>query len=539
MAAEGDPDAQQRPAALEARVARCLMPGSVVLVAVGSGLLVSTARGATNPDMFGYLEMAERLAAGDVWGSVNTYWSPLFAWLLTPLLLVGAEPILAFRMLLAAAAAVAAVPLHAVACRILRSTPARAAALASGSVLLVAWSAKEATPDLLLVPIALMYALAVARLADRPTPWTASLVGLLAGLGYLAKSYFLPFALLHMTMVCMVGAWRTQGDARRGWVRAWACACAGLACVALPWIVAISCKAGHPTISTAGPYNIRLVGPESKGHAVYLGFLPPSDDSSVSAWSDPGALVEHMEPWPGWRRTVGHLAFYVVLPNAIGVAKITARACWPVVVALGALLVAFAVRHWRHAVWPLLPWVLSVLLFMAGYLPLLAHERYLWPAVMVAALCAAVPLDWLVAQGVHRGVVLLAAVAFVLVSAARPIRVLVTDVSVAAVRVGGWDVPALPVGARVASCGGDHRPVEQGWWWSLEACYRRGAQYFGEGGGQPDMTFLDRHGVDYLLVWFPEQRVAIPAHFQRVETTAGLPWVYRRSASPTGDDGVR
>lgn len=503
----------------------------MLVVAIGSAVLVPLARSATTPDMFGYLEIADRLAAGDVWGSVNTYWSPLFAWLLAPLIMIGLEPILAFRVLIAVSAVVAVAPLYAIACRMLDSVQARAAALASVTILLIAWSAQQATPDMLLVPIALGYALALMRAAQEPQARTAFATGAWAGLGYLAKTYFLPFAVVHLSVVCAWRLWFSPFPSRRRWAMVWFWGCVGMACVALPWALVVSLKAQHPMIGTAGAYNMRLVGPDSSSHPMYLGFLPPSDEHSLSAWSDPGALVSNVAPWPGWRRSLGHLVFYVVKPNIVASGKIVMHACLPMLGSCLVLLMALAAPRWRRLALRVAPWLLSILLFIAGYWPLFAAERYIWAAVVLLPVLAAIPLDWALVSIARDDVAAIAALAFVAAGAYFPVCSLERDVDSMGKRECRREVPILPVGARVVSLGGTRHAIEWGHLWSLEACYRSRAQYFGEGGSRPDFSFLDRHHIEYLLVWFPGQGEQVPPDFKRMDPMTGVPWVYRRVVS--------
>jgi hypothetical protein len=64
----------------------------------GACILLPRMRYQINPDGISYLAIAQRYLADDFSGAVNTYWSPLFSWLLTPLLALGIEPLLACKV---------------------------------------------------------------------------------------------------------------------------------------------------------------------------------------------------------------------------------------------------------------------------------------------------------------------------------------------------------------------------------------------------------------------------------------------------------
>jgi hypothetical protein len=52
-----------------------------------------------NPDGVSYISVAQKYAAGNFKQAVNGYWSPLFCWLLVPLLAIRIEPLLATKIL--------------------------------------------------------------------------------------------------------------------------------------------------------------------------------------------------------------------------------------------------------------------------------------------------------------------------------------------------------------------------------------------------------------------------------------------------------
>src|SRR5690606_31800021 len=52
-----------------------------------------------NPDGVGYISVAQKYLRGEWADAVNAYWSPLYSWLLVPLLAVGIEPLAATKVL--------------------------------------------------------------------------------------------------------------------------------------------------------------------------------------------------------------------------------------------------------------------------------------------------------------------------------------------------------------------------------------------------------------------------------------------------------
>src|ERR1700737_2408094 len=78
--------------------------------ALAAAWLIPDTRWQMNPDGISYIFVARRLLAGDWHGAVNGHWSPLFSWMLVPLLASGIDALLACKVLtyLIGAAAIAA-----------------------------------------------------------------------------------------------------------------------------------------------------------------------------------------------------------------------------------------------------------------------------------------------------------------------------------------------------------------------------------------------------------------------------------------------
>lgn len=267
-----------------------------------------------NPDGVGYISVAQKYAAGQFFDAVNAYWSPLYSWLLVPLLKMGIEPLLASKILglLIGAATIIAM------WRLARFTGIpRVAAMvicAAGIPLIVDAAYMVITPDLLIACAILFYIASFCN-PRRPTHWTSALrLGLLMGLAYLAKAYALPFVVAHFGLIRLIEIIK-GGPPRYRWklMGASLVTLAALALVVGAWSTALKHKFGYYMTGSSGRYNLILDAPddptlhEPRPHQViFYGFLAPPNDTAISEWEDPTNdmwRLPKVDPWKSrWTR---------------------------------------------------------------------------------------------------------------------------------------------------------------------------------------------------------------------------------------------
>lgn len=387
-----------------------------LLLAAGAAWLT---RRTMNPDGVSYLDLADAWRAGHWGAALSDYWSPLYSWLLAGwLALVRPSAaheypavhalnlalfvlaLLAFAYLLEALFALAArraqeawPPLRAHALRI----------LAYGAF---AWTALDlisvggVTPDLLTAALSLVAAglLVRIRLGDGRRTRQALLLGLVLGIGYLAKAVMLPAGLLFLAVLPLA--------AGRPRARLLAPAVAAFAVVVIPFAVALSIHAGAPTTgATAGLNRAWFVeavpfpiweGGGGHGSAAH----PPARLARAPAtyafdthlrgssplWADPAwwyAGVRHrLAPAAQWR------ALRRNARSDLEVATSVAGLVLLATLVLTRLLSGSGGRGWRDQLPVLIPAAAIVLL----YVPLTTTPRYIGAAVAMAAACGVAAL---------------------------------------------------------------------------------------------------------------------------------------------------
>lgn len=238
-----------------------------VVILLLAALRAWDARHDISPDGISYLDISDALVTGRWVGLVNTYWSPLYPFLIglsrlalgwTPLgtaanefALVHVVNIALFGVSLAAFEWLV-IELRAVAARwnnhALATVWGRVGAYVLFAVLTLGMSPPSlTTPDLLVNAACFAAFASILRLERHASAGNAWLLGASLGLGVLAKSFMLPFSVLVLGLMAV--RLRVRG------ARALAIATAAWLMLTAPWVAVMSHSAGHFTIGDTGRLN--------------------------------------------------------------------------------------------------------------------------------------------------------------------------------------------------------------------------------------------------------------------------------------------
>jgi 4-amino-4-deoxy-L-arabinose transferase-like glycosyltransferase len=244
-----------------------------------------THRNWINPDAVSYLRNALYWTEGRWIDAISGYWSPLFSLCVAPWLALGCDPL---HAAITAVAVWGALLLLAVWMLIRRLGRLSAGWTAIAMLLCADTTVRWGTtlfPDVILA--ACLMGSASMLMDDRTVRrrgW-AMAAGVLGGLGYLAKAYGFPFFLvfLPMSLAALHAPWGAPRAAWRPVARAWGWGMAGFAVLAVPWVLALSLKFGHPTTGLAGPINHAIVGPRDPARDELWRPVP----GRVTVWETP------------------------------------------------------------------------------------------------------------------------------------------------------------------------------------------------------------------------------------------------------------
>jgi hypothetical protein len=456
-----------------------------------------------NPDAVSYISVAREYIHGDFATAVNAYWSPLYSWLLVPLLIAGLPPLLAAQIL----GALIGLGTLAAAWRLAEnlglSGRGRNVACAALIPIVLYLAASAVTPDLLSTTLVLVYLAHVTRPDYPESRFSGVLAGTWGALGYLSKAYVMPFFLTHFLLTSAL-AFRSQRIARRPIARH---ALAGLltfTLIAGAWCALLTHKYGRPMTGSAGAYNHAYNGPTHPDYPMHtLGFLPPSNHAAVSAWEDP--TYHDMPAWSPFasranlvhqlhliarnlKETLGILQWYSILSIAI-----IAAAC----------LCAAGTADPRPRR-PVLLLVLAVAIYPLGYLLLHVEPRFLSQMAVILLLLGVFVIDAALADRLspRRRRIALAVLCASFIF--RPTYELIRDRGAGR---NAWQRASqlrdlVPPGSRIAS--------DAHWKDTLFIAFHRDLAYYGE--SRPNSSPADveadlkRYHIQFFIVWNDPQR---------------------------------
>src|SRR5712692_2073371 len=142
----------------------------LILILIGyvlaSAWMLPLVRWQLNPDGVSYVLAARRMLSGDFLGAASAHWSPLFSWMLVPLLAARIEPLLACKLLTNSIGAATIVAAWLIARLFTRRRSGQIIITTAFAPIVLAWASSLVTPYPLLRSILLSSLLAIFQSAD-------------------------------------------------------------------------------------------------------------------------------------------------------------------------------------------------------------------------------------------------------------------------------------------------------------------------------------------------------------------------------------
>jgi hypothetical protein len=330
-------------------------------------------RYALNPDGVSYISLAYQYAQGHWSDAVNAYWGPLLTWLIAGCVFFGLDAVFAAKILQCVIGIALSVSVY-IALRKKDVTDAMAI-IAAVSFLPVATSMTMllVNPDALLALLVFWYVFLSPRLLEGGAFRAHCVAGVLGFLMYAAKAYGAMFFVASYAALCAVAWVRKQQVAT---VKGFAAGLFVFLVLSVPWVTALSVKAGRFTVATTPKFNRTYYGPYANnfyGPKVFL------DERHLSSWDDLTYLDQ-----PEWlnfsdARTVQHQAKTIFLGMRETVVVLFGFS--PLVVVLfGSIFFAAYRRHWRSECGVYLG---LAVLYCVPYMAVSVKDRFLWPVCLM------------------------------------------------------------------------------------------------------------------------------------------------------------
>jgi hypothetical protein len=342
-------------------------------------LLIPHFRFQINPDGVSYISLAQKYIRHDFSNAVTGHWSPLFIWLLIPILITGIQPLLATKLMSFSSGLFSLFIINELLKKLKVSSPLKNISLYLFSVILTYCVADVVSPDLLFLSMTLAYLNSILSPSYGKKIYGGLICGFFGALIYLSKSYGLPFFILHFSVFSGIFIFRTNDrDMRKRIVKNYVAGMVLFLLISSCWIYVLSNKHGYITFGTAGRYGHVFRGPQSKGHPThYFGLIPPPNETAISAWEDP----KHLDN-PDWSAfdSIDSLKYQVNMIKKNIIASIARLLYFSILsIPILAMAVLYLNKTGKDFLKdPIFFFLITIPMLFSGYLLLLVRYRYIW-----------------------------------------------------------------------------------------------------------------------------------------------------------------
>jgi hypothetical protein len=237
-------------------------------------------------DQISYMSIAGKYSKGLFAEAVNGVWSPLISWLLIPFIKTGADPLISFKIL---QLLIGFFVLNGI-LLLVKSKLSLFTVNIPVSILIIASAYLTGTPDLLMAGCLIYYLYFFIKAGKSGKARDYIITGIFAATAFYAKAYALPFFIAHFSILMIVKFF--QESRSKKIIGFYLFSLVAFLLISAPWIIALTIKYERLTYSTAGEYNLAVVGPDYENvHTFRMeGLIAPFDENSVSYWEEPTHL---------------------------------------------------------------------------------------------------------------------------------------------------------------------------------------------------------------------------------------------------------
>ncbi|MBP2044843.1 glycosyltransferase family 39 protein [Methanobacterium aggregans] len=336
----------------------------------------------TNADGISYVGIAQSYVMGNWSDAINGYWGPLFSWLLIPFLLFAKTPLhasFAAKIISLVAGFFTIIGVDKLSKKLGIQRLFKLAILVTMIPVTLSFAFNVITPDLL-VTCLLVYYLIIILDPTYPDKLSNGLFcGILGAAAFLAKSYALPFFIVHFVIFNLIYYVKeTSKLKKKNLLKNFLLGISIFFVISGVWIGAISDKYGELSMGTSGAYNQALVGPESQGHPMYYqGLLKPSNNHAVSVWADPSYLK--MEKWsPFYSTSDFKYQIEIIIENSAQIIQYLENFSIFFILIILFSLILINKPVFRDSKNILIYLLITLLIYCGGYVLILVEERYLY-----------------------------------------------------------------------------------------------------------------------------------------------------------------
>ena len=359
------------------RFVKYALPISIFVFAFSFILLFPFYKYIFDLDSIGYSAIAERVANGNYFESINGLWSPLSSWLAVPFIKAGINTITAFKYINGINGILLLLSTWHLLKKIAIADSLKAIILYTCVPVFLSYCFYELCADFLLLIFFTMYLAQVCSddfFYNSKRQWFC---GIIAAFAYLAKAYFFPFFLAHFIIVNLYyyrNALST--DKVKKLIQNLMIGIGVFIVLSSPWIFALSEKYHYLTYSNAGKWNFYYELHPGTDYTKLL--CPPPYADSYNFWDDPWQeYMLHFSPFSSLSTIMRQVK--VLCLNTINSLPFFTEISFLVLPILAGSIVLWVSKKLRREI-PrnIFICLIAALIMPSGYLLFHLETRYLW-----------------------------------------------------------------------------------------------------------------------------------------------------------------
>jgi hypothetical protein len=352
-------------------------------------------------DTFQYLVIAEDYSKGNFAEAVNSFWSPMFSWMLVIFLKTGIEPFLSIQLLQIIIGSVALLGVFVLIPFRQENRILFLLFLFSFVILILSFAILVATPDLLLMTVGIWYLIFISgKHFYFNNKFSFLLFGLIGAMLYFAKGAGFVFFLLSFSIINLLFFIRKDFD-RKKIVFKYFSSLFIFFIISSFWIVLISKKENKILFSSAAEYNFKLIGPASNPNILgelrhpfeWNGLIPPFQKNAINAWEEPQKMeIKNWSPFHSRNEFFHYMK--IIFKNLWSIQSFYFGKDAGTILVLGMLFLVLKKRNEAKIIFSenIIPILIAVSCTLP-YIFVLVTDRYIWINNIVLGVLAIAVFD--------------------------------------------------------------------------------------------------------------------------------------------------
>lgn len=349
-------------------------------------------------DGISYFSIASKYINGDWFNAINAYWSPLYSWLIAPILFfTGNDPFYAAYVTRIASfifGFFTIIGMNRLCSSFKLNKLVKRTVLITTIPMILFYSIKYDTPDVLVLCLLVYYFSFIFSENYADHKINGIICGFLGGVGFLSKTYIFPFFTVHFILFNLFYYLKGMTINKKGVQQNFLLGMIVFLTISGLWIGTLSLKYDKLTIGTATEYNYAITGPEYSAHPVYfMGLIKPPNDSATSTWEEPSLV--NLSDWSPFES--GAYFKYQMETFSENLFKFTIFIEYYSILSLAIIILSlyFIIKQKTRKSFKtrLIYIMITIFIYSSGYLLIDIQDRYIWPVIILLMFCGFYLLD--------------------------------------------------------------------------------------------------------------------------------------------------